>query len=154
MDKRERELWAKIMKSDGCWVWTGCTVKGYGTVHFRGRKWMAHRLVFELLREPVPDGMQLDHLCRNPSCVNPDHLEIVTSRENTLRGIGPSAKAARSLACPRGHLYDAIWSGSRRCKICHREHLRRYRAKKRIAKLAFLSVQSGDALRSHQGEGE
>jgi hypothetical protein len=70
--------------TDDCWLWTGRTSpKGYGTYGKR----LAYHLLFELLVEPVPAGLQLDHLCRVPACVNPDHLEIVTPRENTRRGL-------------------------------------------------------------------
>ncbi|MBT2412652.1 HNH endonuclease [Streptomyces sp. ISL-12] len=67
-------------------LWTGSTDQGYGRLRFRGRLVRAHRFSYELNVGPIPDGHQVDHLCRTPSCVRPDHLEAVTQRENVLRG--------------------------------------------------------------------
>ena len=70
-----------------CWVWYGeLNRNGYGRVWVQGKRLMAHRVVYESTRGPIPDGMVLDHLCRNRRCCNPDHLEPVTVKENTLRG--------------------------------------------------------------------
>jgi hypothetical protein len=86
----------------GCWEWVGhLTPQGYGSL---GRR-LAHRLVYEVAVGPIPAGLQLDHLCRNRRCVNPDHLEPVTSRENTLRGSGLPAQRVLVTHCPRGHAY-------------------------------------------------
>ena len=81
----------------GCWIWTGATLnEGYGKIGV-GRRGeghrLAHRIMYELLRGPIPDGKELDHLCRFPRCINPWHLEPVTRSENQLRGY-----AARRLA--------------------------------------------------------
>jgi len=119
-------FWSKVIPepNSGCWLWTGGgNGKGYGIVHGRSSR-VAHRFSYEMLVGPVPEGLQLDHLCRQRCCVNPAHLEPVTSRENTLRGVGPSAKAARVTACPFGHPYDAenviTSDGDRRCRTCRR----------------------------------
>ena len=89
----------------GCWLWAGgSSAWNYGYVWFRGRTRRVHRVVYELTRGSIPEGMTLDHRCRNTWCVNPDHLEVVTMRENTLRGVGPSAINAKKEYCARGHL--------------------------------------------------
>lgn len=96
----EDRFWAKVNASGVCWEWTGwIDADGYGGTG-KGR---AHRAAWEMLVGPIPDGMVLDHLCRNSPCVNPDHLEVVTVRENTMRGRAPSAQNARKAYCKRGH---------------------------------------------------
>ena len=115
----------------GCWVWHGSrTPLGYGRFWF-GRGQQAHRVSYEYHVGPIPEGLHIDHLCRNTSCVNPDHLEPVTPRENILRGIGVSAKNARKIHCPVGHPYTPentyiAPNGSRKCKRCHKEYLRKH----------------------------
>lgn len=69
-----------------CWEWTGLkNVRGYGRINVAGTMQLAHRATYSALRGPIPEGLELDHLCRNPSCVNPDHLEPVTHAENVRR---------------------------------------------------------------------
>lgn len=99
-----QRLLAKVEKqSNGCWLWTGYKQpKGYGTFKRNGTMQLAHRAAYELLRGEIPAGLQLDHLCRNRSCVNPDHLEPVTNRENCARS--PIHKMNRT-QCPQGHAY-------------------------------------------------
>jgi HNH endonuclease len=79
----------KILVGDGCWEWTGARKdNGYGTVSHPGRRTAnAHRVVYELLEGPIPEGLDLDHLCRNRGCVKPGHLEAVTRKENLNRGV-------------------------------------------------------------------
>lgn len=69
-----------------CWIWRGFKVKGYGRVAVHGRKVVAHRAVYEEVVGPIPDGYVVDHLCEQPACVNPEHLEPVTRLENCRRG--------------------------------------------------------------------
>src|SRR3990172_4211550 len=77
----------------GCWLWAGnLDTPGYGQISSLGRKVLAHRLSYIFLRGPIPRGLQIDHLCRVRSCVNPDHMELVTSRENASRGRRSRAK--------------------------------------------------------------
>jgi len=98
-------LWSRVDKRgpDECWNWTHTSrmADGRGLIYWNGRTMMVYRVVYELLRGPVPAGLQLDHLCRNPQCVNPAHLEAVTCRENIRRGSRATAKA-----CQRGHPFD------------------------------------------------
>lgn len=78
-------FWSKVNKEpgDGCWVWTGCLVRGYGMMHITGKgAGYAHRFAWESLVGPIPHGMQLDHICHNPTCVNPAHLRLATQAEN------------------------------------------------------------------------
>lgn len=122
---------AKIERGDGCWIWTGARHElGYGRVWDGGKVVPAHRLVYECLVGPIPDGLVIDHLCRVPSCVNPDHLEPVSTMENIRRG---NAALPRK-ACRNGHAYDetntyVYPSGKRMCRICNRERKRRWRRK-------------------------
>ena len=100
----------KIMPepNSGCWLWAASLDgKGYGQVSINGRPRRAHRVVYEYERGPIPAGLDLDHKCRNPICVNPDHLEPVTRGENLRRGIGNRAALHAKTHCPNGHEYKA-----------------------------------------------
>lgn len=90
-----------VNSETGCWNWLGTTATktGYG----RFGRVFAHRHYYELFVGPIPAGLTIDHLCRNKVCVNPDHLETVTSRENTLRSDNPMAKNLRKTECNQGH---------------------------------------------------
>lgn len=89
----------------GCWLWTASSNRqGYGYFSIGRKIRGAHRASWELHRGPIPDGMVLDHLCRVPSCVNPDHLRVVTPRVNTLENsLGSAAQRAKQTHCKRGH---------------------------------------------------
>lgn len=90
----ESRFWKYVAKDaeTGCWNWTGGTTKGYGSFTHPGRKkCYAHRYSWELHRGTIPDGLVIDHLCRNTRCVNPDHLEPVTQQENVRRSIRGAA---------------------------------------------------------------
>lgn len=132
-------FWAKVerVESSECWLWLACQDgKGYG-LFWVGRYVRAHRFAYELLVGPIPEGLQLDHLCRVRHCVNPAHLEPVTNRENVLRGEGLPAQAARKTHCPHGHPYDEANTlgrsdGSRVCRTCNRAWCAAY-ARRRLA---------------------
>jgi hypothetical protein len=122
-----------------CWPWVG-TISPYGYGQTRlgsrrdgtQRKLGAHRAVYEFAVGPIPDGLQLDHLCRVRHCVNPLHLEPVEKRVNGERGESFAAVNARKTHCPRGHPYD--WrdaNGGRGCLQCHRMVRRRAQARRR-----------------------
>lgn len=109
----------------GCWLWSGTLyLGGYGrfTTETRSQQ-AAHRWAYEHYRGPIPEGLQLDHLCRVRSCVNPDHLEAVTARVNTLRGKGRTARNAAKTHCVRGHEFTPentrlCEAGKRKCREC------------------------------------
>lgn len=119
-----------------CHNWTGRTLHGYGDLRSRGMHYRAHRVAYELKNGPIASGLVIDHLCRNKACCNPDHLEAVTQRENTLRGEGPAARLAKQTHCLRGHPFDAentriIYGGRRRCRECTRQYNRAAKKRRR-----------------------
>lgn len=124
----------------GCWEWTGHQNKyGYGATSFGDGTYLAHRVSYTMHKGAIPDGHVLDHLCRNHACINPNHLEAVTDRENVLRGMSPGAKALRRDRCIRGHLYAdyaRFWQGRRTCAACASLRLKAFRAKRRAEKAA------------------
>lgn len=123
MNSLEQRFWEKVDKKGDseCWNWTASKGKnGYGNFTVG-----AHRLAYYLMKGPVPDGLMLDHLCRNHSCVNPSHLEPVTNKINVLRGESPWAKEARKTHCNNGHpltggnlIPAQLKRGHRDCRIC------------------------------------
>lgn len=122
--------------SGGCWNWTaGKKALGYGAFvsHPNTVVKAAHVLFYEMRYGAVPNGLFIDHLCRNTSCVNPKHLEAVTCGENVLRGVGPTAMNARKTHCKRGHEFDYIRTNppGRGCHQCDALRARERRAKKK-----------------------
>lgn len=122
----------KLRPDGDCWTWTGNVAGRYGHVRDQGRTYQVHRLVYSLLVGPIPDGLTLDHLCRNRLCVNPAHLEPVSNRENTLRGFGPTATNARATHCKHGHAFDEVntryrQNGWRACRKCQADLTREIR---------------------------
>lgn len=137
---RERFMAKVVAIPGGCWEWSAFRgIDGYARFSIGGRNgsWaLAHRVSWWIHRGEIPDGLVLDHLCRVRHCVNPDHLEPVTSQENSRRGIAGEVNAARLRSvthCPQGHAYDELNTGFRRdgrrtCRACTRERTRRRRA--------------------------
>lgn len=136
-------FWAKTAVEDrghttSCIVWTAYRgAGGYGQFHFNGRACVTHRLAYEQLVGPVPDGLQLDHLCRTRACVNIEHLEPVTQLVNLHRGDTVTAVNAAKTHCPQGHEYNAentylLRRGWRKCRACNRDRMtvRNERARK------------------------
>ena len=133
----EDRFWPKVsVQSNGCWLWIGAKNDlGYGMFSPNGRagrRVRAHRWAYEYLIGEIPVGLEPDHLCRNPLCVNPTHLEPVTHRENVLRGDSLFANHARQTHCKRGHPFNEsntyrYASGGRKCRRCNREFMRRQR---------------------------
>lgn len=124
----------KINKTPGgCWWWTGAArPSGYGNFWVEGRCVISHRYAYEERYGNIPDGLTIDHLCRNRRCVNPDHLEAVTQRTNLLRGNTLPAAAAARQCCASGHAYTTentrLTAGYRKCRECDKLRARARRA--------------------------
>lgn len=135
-----QRLLAKIERDTqtGCWNWTASIApSGYAQFRFLGRRDYGHRAAYVLLVGPIPDGLHLDHLCRNRPCVNPAHLEPVAPQINTLRSpIAPASINAAKSHCAHGHLLhgDNVYQRpdriGRMCRTCRREVNRLYRMKR------------------------
>ena len=112
----------------GCWVWSGGRIhEGYGVFWLGGKTLRAHRWAYETFVGPIPEGLVLDHLCRRPECVNPEHLEPVTQSVNINRGVLWEKEKTH---CSRGHAYDEVNTyidpdGHRHCRACRRERKRK-----------------------------
>ena len=155
----EARFWSKVDK-DGpipdyaphlgkCWLWTGGKVRrGYGRFYLNSTATMAHRFAYEAAIGPIPEGLQIDHLCRTTACCNPAHLEAVTQRENILRGNGMGARWAARTHCKNGHSLAGENllirpDGSRRCRVCANWGRDAKRRAKREAR-AFLARVKGE----------
>jgi len=118
----DQRLWSRVEKTESCWNWTGAfSSSGYGVISRGGRQGpliRTHRLAYELLVGPIPDGLQIDHLCRNKRCCNPEHLESVTQAEN-LRRYGEA-----KTHCPKEHPLPPRVPGRKRprCPECARNY--------------------------------
>jgi hypothetical protein len=141
-------MWGKISLSfdhdpetGDCWRWIGGFFKetGYGKFYVNRYPHYAHRWVYQWVVGPIPDGLELDHLCRNRWCVNPKHLEPVTHQVNAQRGDAGKATGARNKAkthCRNGHEFDEVNTGrdhrgDRVCRACMRDHAKRHYWKKK-----------------------
>jgi hypothetical protein len=132
------------VRPDGCWDWQLRIDRcGYGRVSFPVpdmQGLMAHRVAYEAMVGPIPEGMTIDHLCRNTKCINPDHLRPATQRENILGSEGVTAKAARRTHCIHGHPFAGdnllVSKGVRYCRECMRRRYRASRLKQREERVA------------------
>lgn len=107
----------------GCWIWEGSLCRGYGSVCIDGKAYRAHRVSYQMHKGEIPEGLTIDHLCRVRCCVNPDHLEAVTNKENILRGTSPTAHNRRKTHCINGHELvpgNLKWNRNqfRQCHMC------------------------------------
>lgn len=133
-----RRIFTKVVFDGACWRWTGSRNRyGYGHMKIDKRRKLVHRVLFELARGPIPERLEVDHLCRNRWCVNPEHMEPVTRRENILRGESFAANNARSTHCVAGHEWTPENTlsrpGGRNCRACrsrrNAEYYQRCKAK-------------------------
>lgn len=143
----EARFWPRVNRTpEGCWLWTAKaqTSNGYGQLRVNGRMVLVHRFAYELLVGPIPEGMQIDHLCRVRRCVNPDHLEPVTNLTNRQRSAPFRPRMHRPTRrphpreqthCIKGHPFDEANTGAqptgRRCRACAREATQRWRQRAR-----------------------
>lgn len=124
-----KRFWEKVKKTEDCWIWQGAGVKnrGYGLFWYQGKLQGAHRIAYQLRRGAIPSDRELDHLCHNPSCVNPDHLEIVTRQENQRRSSSFSGLNSQKDKCAAGHdfniknTYLRPDNKGRECRTCRNE---------------------------------
>lgn len=121
-------LEASMVKTAHCWIWAKhLNGDGYGVIRVGGRIQMAHRVSYEVHVGPIPDGLVIDHLCRNRACMRPDHLEPVSHAENVRRG----ASMERKTHCSSGHEFteeNTYWV--RHCVTCQRESRKRSKPRK------------------------
>lgn len=100
----DRNFWSKVLKTETCWVWQGNpSTKGYGRCTLGGRRIYAHRASFELHKGEIPAGLDIDHMCHNTMCVNPDHLQVATRKENKENCKG-------AYACNKSGVRGVNWS--------------------------------------------
>ncbi len=143
----EDRFWAKVLKTQSCWIWLGALrTNGYGEFCLRHGSvpMYPHRLAYEIAKGAIPSGLIIDHLCKNPRCVNPQHLEAVTQREHVLRG-----NICAKIYCKRGHLISenlAPWHKSRTCLLCINYLRRQHHA----AKVALFNESEAAHMRVKQ----
>lgn len=161
-DRDRRRFEKLIVRGPECWEWLGYrSSEGYGVITMARKQRLAHRLSYEFNIGPIPDGLDLDHLCRNRGCVNPAHLEPVTPRVNNLRGTSPAAANAKKTHCKRGHEFTRVTpSGRRICQVCINMNQRNRKPspkalKKRATVLhsQFVRARDGRCVRCGKADG-
>lgn len=147
-------FWEKVEKTPTCWIWHGTRMStGHGRFFYEGTRAAAHRVAYAELIGPIPEGLVLDHLCMNPPCVNPAHLEPVTSAENLARAV----VAHRPDYCPQGHPYDEAntdnRNGRRICIECRRTKSREYQRRKHARVHLYGKPAKLNADKTHCAQG-
>ena len=109
------------IRADGCWIWTGPRVRAYGIIKMLGGQIFAHRFSYEMFIGPI-NGLDVHHHWHTSLCVNPDHLETMSHRDNLMLSNNPTAVNARKTHCKRGHPFSkentVVTPGRRRCRTC------------------------------------
>lgn len=115
----------------GCLIWQGPLDKdGYGTFYFRRKNRRAHRVAWYSVHGAIPDGLVINHVCRTPACVNPQHLQCVTPYQNSMKDSqSPAYINSQKTHCKQGHPYDRVYGKQRYCSICEKTKRQRLRAK-------------------------
>lgn len=155
----DQALWANVEPTGFCWNWRKPLDKdGYGTAHFGNKRYRAHRLSYETLVGPIPEGLVIDHLCRNKACVNPDHLEPVTNKENLLRGFTETRYHSTKTHCKNGHEYNEentqFGNSQRYCRPCARDKQKRLNNDRRRAYRAEWARKDRARKKAEQLEAE
>ena len=131
-----KRFWNKVDMAGDCWIWKAATIKGYGSFKFEKKRTYAHRTSYQLTKGPIPEGLVINHLCENPLCVRPSHLEAVTQHANLMYSDTPMRRNKLKTHCVNGHEFsdDNTYispKGYRKCRQCQRKMWKRnyYRKK-------------------------
>lgn len=138
MDLQEKIKANVVIDESGCWLWQKSKrSSGYGQICFDGRIEYVHRVSYEVFVGPIPEGQEIDHLCRVRHCANPKHLEPVSHADNIRRSDAVMGVNHRKTSCSNGHPFDEKntrhKNGRRYCRACDADHHRNARASKRSA---------------------
>jgi hypothetical protein len=154
----EWRFWSRVRIREGCWVWVGCRDQfGYGQISIDNVRVRVHRVSYTWLVGPVPEGLELDHLCRNPSCCNPKHLEPVTHQENMIRGNAGKWQRDKT-HCKHGHRFtedNIMPTGKggvfRRCRACYLIHIETRKESRKISDKKYYN-KNKERIRKQQKE--
>lgn len=136
MNNLPQNIQSKVLIENSCWQWTGAVAGGYARLRFNSKTQLAHRVIYELLVGKIPKGMVVDHKCNNKSCVNPEHLDLVTQGLNVRRANGDGT--TDHLCRNKLHLWveDNIYTnphGIKTCRSCYKKRYKEYILRKRLA---------------------